>query len=101
MSEKRQELAGIVGADNVLDDPPTLESYGKDQSFVPAIEPQLVVRPGTEDEVQNVVAWANRTATPLVPVSSGGPHFYGDTVPSVPGAVMVDLSRMDRIKRID
>jgi FAD/FMN-containing dehydrogenase len=101
VSEKRQELAGIVGADHVLDDPPTLESYGKDQSFVPAIEPQLVVRPGTGDEVQNVVAWANRTATPLVPVSSGAPHFYGDTVPSVPGAVMVDLSRMNRIMRID
>ena len=36
--------------------------------------------------------WANQTGTPLVPVSSGAPHFYGDTVPSVPGAVMVDLS---------
>ena len=32
-------------------------------------------------------------------VSSGGPHFHGDTVPSVPGAVMLDLRRMDRILR--
>ena len=101
MSEMKQDLAGIVGADHVLDDPLTLGGYSKDQSFVPPIEPWLIVRPGTEDEVQGVVAWANRTATPLVPVSSGGPHFYGDTVPSVPGAVMVDLSRMNRIMRID
>ena len=43
----------------------------------------------------------NETATPLVPVSSGGPTLYGDTVPSVPGAVMFDLSRMNRILRID
>jgi FAD/FMN-containing dehydrogenase len=60
-----------------------------------------VVRPGGEAEVQALVAWANKTATPLVPVSSGAPHFYGDTVPSVPGAVMVDLSRMDKILRVD
>lgn len=101
MSEKRQELMGIVGGDNVLDDPLTLESYGQDQSFVLPLEPWLVTRPDTEDEVQSIVSWANRTATPLVPVSSGAPHFYGDTVPSVPGAVMVDLGRMNRIMRID
>jgi FAD/FMN-containing dehydrogenase len=60
-----------------------------------------VVRPGNEDEVQALVVWANQTGTPLVPVSSGAPHFYGDTVPSVPGAVIVDLSRMNRIVKID
>lgn len=101
MSEKKKRLVEIVGVENVLDDPLTLQDYGKDQSFVLQIEPRLVVRPGTEDEVQSVVVWANQTATPLVPVSSGAPHFYGDTVPSVPGAVMVDLSRMNRILRID
>jgi FAD/FMN-containing dehydrogenase len=101
VSEKKQDLVGIVGVDHVLDDPLSLEGYGKDQSFVLPMRPRLVVRPGTEDEVQNVIAWANQTATPLVPVSSGAPHFYGDTVPSVPGAVMVDLSRMNRIMRID
>jgi FAD/FMN-containing dehydrogenase len=36
-----------------------------------------------------------------VPVSSGAPHFYGDTVPSVAEAVVVDLSRMKAIKKID
>jgi FAD/FMN-containing dehydrogenase len=47
------------------------------------------------------VAWANQTGTALVPVSSGAPHFYGDTVPSVPGAVIVDLGRMNKILRVD
>ena len=63
--------------------------------------PWAVVRPGSAEEVQRIVAWANETATPLVPVSSGGPHFHGDTVPSVPGAVMLDLRRMDRVLRVD
>jgi FAD/FMN-containing dehydrogenase len=45
--------------------------------------------------------WATETRTPLVPVSSGPPHFHGDTVPSAPETTIVDLSRMKAIKRID
>jgi len=39
-----------------------------------------VVKPTSVEEVQAIVRWANETGTPLVPVSSGPPHFYGDTV---------------------
>jgi hypothetical protein len=97
----KQDLIGIVGDAYVLDDPMITEAYAKDESFVLSIKPKLVVRPGSEAEVQALVEWANKTATPLIPVSSGAPHFYGDTVPSVPGAVMVDLSRMTKILRVD
>ena len=101
MEGLKQALSGVVGDANVFDDPALLESFAGDQSFVLSIKPKAVVRPGSEDEVQALVLWAGQTGTPLVPVSSGAPHFYGDTVPSVPGAVMVDLSRMDRIIKID
>ncbi len=101
MEGLKQALSGVVGDANVFDDPALLESYARDQSFVLSIKPRAVARPGSEDEVQALVAWANQTGTPLVPVSSGSPHFYGDTVPSVPGAVMVDLSRMDKIIKVD
>ena len=97
----KQDLISVVGEDNVLDDQATLESFARDESFVPSIKPRLVVRPGSEDEVRALVVWANKTGTGLVPVSSGPPHFYGDTVPSAPGAVMVDLSRLNKILRID
>jgi FAD/FMN-containing dehydrogenase len=94
-------LAALVGRDNVAADPASLEEYAQDESFVPRMTPWAVVRPGSAEEVQQVVAWANLTATPLVPVSSGGPHFHGDTVPSVPGAVMLDLRRLDKVLRVD
>ncbi len=97
----KQDLIGLFGDGHVLDDPAILESYARDESFVLPIKPKLVVRPGSEAEVQALVLWANETGTPLVPISSGAPHFYGDTVPSVPGAVMVDLSRMNKILRVD
>jgi FAD/FMN-containing dehydrogenase len=97
----KKDLVSLVGCDQVLDDPDVLASYASDESFVLSIKPRAVVRLGSEDEVQALVAWANQTGTPLVPVSSGAPHFCGDTVPSVPGAVMVDLSRMDKIIKVD
>jgi FAD/FMN-containing dehydrogenase len=97
----KQALSGVVGDGNVFDDPVLLGLYSRDESFVLSIKPRAVARPASDDEVQALVAWANRTATPLVPVSSGAPHFYGDTVPSVPGAVMVDLSRMNKIIKVD
>lgn len=101
MKGKKEKLVGIVGKNNVLDDPETLEAYSRDQSFAVPIKPSFVVKPGNVEEVQGIVRWANQTRTPLVPVSSGPPRFHGDTVPSVAGAVIVDLSGMRRILRID
>jgi FAD/FMN-containing dehydrogenase len=98
---KKEQLGAIVGPHHVLDDAVSLDSYGCDQSLVPALRPWFVVRPGDGGQVQALVAWANQTRTPLVPVSSGPPHFHGDTVPSVPEAVIVDLSRLNAIRRID
>ena len=94
-------LAAIVGSEQVQDDSALLDDYMLDDSDARACRPVAIVRPRTAEEVQQVVAWANETATPLVPVSSGGPHFHGDTVPSAPGAAMLDLRRMDKILRID
>lgn len=100
MAEK-EELGKIVGAKNVFDDPEILEEYSKDQSFARPIKPRYVVKPKNAEEVKRIVQWANETLTPLIPVSSGPPHFRGDTVPSTGGAVIIDLSRMKKIIRID
>jgi FAD/FMN-containing dehydrogenase len=94
-------LVKIVGKNNVLDSPDILDAYSRDLSFVPHIRPRCVVKPGKAEEVQEIVKWANKTLTSLVPVSSGPPHFKGDTIPSMGGTVIVDLSRMKKIVRID
>src|SRR3990172_12981573 len=70
-------------------------------SFANRTRPAYVVRPHSADEVKRLVAVANDTLTPLVPVSSGPPHFRGDTVPSTGGAVVVDLSGMKKIINVD
>jgi hypothetical protein len=94
-------LEEIVPEESFLTEPEILEDYRRDQSFVCPIRPRSVVKARSAGEVQALVKWANQTRTPLVPVSSSGPHFHGDTVPSVGGAVILDLSAMRRVIRID
>jgi len=94
-------LMEMIGKQKVIKERKILNSYSHDNSFTLPMRPRLVVQPRNADDVQKIVTWANQTKTPLVPVSSGEPHFRGDTVPSVPEAVIVDLRRMDKIIRID
>lgn len=94
-------LAKIVGKGKTSSAPDTLETYSRDVSFANAVRPAYVVRPETAQQVQKLVKMANETGTPLVPVSSGPPHFRGDTVPGTGGAIVVDLSGMKKIVFVD
>jgi len=95
------KLAEIVGSGSMDHEQATLEAYSRDMSFVNQIKPECVVKPGNVDDIKEIVRLANETSTPLVPVSSGPPHFRGDTVPGIGGAIIVDLSGMKKVIRID
>jgi FAD/FMN-containing dehydrogenase len=97
----KEKLVKIVGAGNVSYAPAALDEYSRDMSFAHAIRPECIVRPANAGHVQKIVNLANKTLTPLVPVSSGPPHFRGDTVPGTGGAIIVDLSRMKKIVFVD
>jgi len=98
---EKTKLTKIVGTGNVSDKPVALEEYASDMSFVNQLKPEYIVKVKKTADIEKLVKLANKTNTPLVPVSSGAPHFRGDTVPSVGGAVIVDLSGMKKIIRID
>jgi FAD/FMN-containing dehydrogenase len=97
----KEKLVKIVGAGHVSDKQVTLDEYSRDISFVNTVKPAWVVKPKNAEEVQKIVKLANETLTPLVSVSSGPPHFRGDTIPATGGAVIVDLSGMRKIVRVD
>jgi len=94
-------LEAIVGLGNVYKQREILSDYSSDESFTPPVRPGSVVKPRNRGEVELIIKWANETSTPLIPVSSGPPHFNGDTVPQVGGSVIVDLSGLKQIIRID
>lgn len=97
----KEKLVKIVGARNVSSSPAVLDEYSRDISFVNSVRPVCVVKPKSSREVQKIVKLANKTATPLVPVSSGAPHFRGDTVPGTGGTVVVDLRKMNKVIFVD
>lgn len=96
-----RELTEIIHPQNIHDSESILEEYSHDGSFVTKIRPRAIVKVNSAEEVQTLVKWANETSTTLIPMSSGAPHFKGDTVPSMGGAIIVDLSEMKNIIRLD
>lgn len=97
----RRAWADVVGQEGVDQDPASLDLHSRDESFVAGKAPAVILRPTTADQVARIVRLAGETATPLVPISSGPPHFRGDTVPLVEGSAVVDLSQMRRVIRVD
>ena len=97
----KEKLMRIVGPGQVSQDAAVLEAYARDVSFVNSVKPAYVIKPKTAEAIQKLVKMANETLTPLVPVSSGPPHFRGDTVPGIGGAIVVDLSGMRKIIFVD
>jgi alkyldihydroxyacetonephosphate synthase len=65
----------------------------------PRPPPLGVAFPATTEEVVAVLAWAEETRTPIVP-RGGGSGVSGGAEPR-PDAVVLDLSRMDRVLEVD
>ena len=97
----KERLVKIVGPGQVSQEAAVLDAFARDISFVNPVKPGYVVKPKNSQAIQKLVKLANETQTPLVPVSSGPPHFRGDTVPGTGGAVVVDLSGMKKIILVD
>lgn len=95
----KADLAAILGAEYVADDPETLAKYASDWSLAPPGKPDLVVRPARTEEVRVVVKYANDRSLPVTPRSSGV-GYYGGGIPSQ-GGIIIDLSRMNKILQID
>jgi FAD/FMN-containing dehydrogenase len=97
----KDSLAAIFGRNGVIDDPGILASYAESRNFGKRFAPWFVVKPDSVEKVEKLVKWANGAGTPLVPVSSTGVKLRGDSVPGVPGAVVVDLSGMKKILNVN
>lgn len=97
----KEEFEKIVGTTNVIDIPEVLDNYQGDLSLTDPQKPLFVIKPRNADDVKSIVALANTTSTPLIPVSSGPPRFRGDTVPAREGTLIVDLSGLKHFINIE
>ncbi|MFB6374266.1 MAG: FAD-binding oxidoreductase [Bradymonadaceae bacterium] len=104
-----EELADIVGRDRVLDDPTDLLAYNADCSprgimrargrRLEECQPAVIVQPGHEGDLQELIQWARRTETPLVAYGAGSGVCLGAVGDAT--SVIVDLKRFDQIREVD
>ena len=76
-----------------------LESHGRDESFHAPALPDLVVFPGTSDEVASIVKQCADTDTPVIPFGVG--TSLEGHVAALHGGVCVDLSMMSEVLEIN
>jgi len=92
------ELQSIVGKDNVFTSKADRICYSYDatqQSFLP----DVVVHPGSTDEISRLMQLANREMIPVFPRGAGS-GFTGGSLPTR-GGIVLCTERMDRILEID
>jgi glycolate oxidase len=94
----RREMAEVVGEPYVLDAPGDVLAYEYDASNLTAV-PDLVVLPGTTEEVQGILRIAARHNVPVIP-RGAGTGISGGAL-AILGGVVVVLSRMNRILEVD
>src|SRR5438445_4228813 len=91
-------LRDVVGGRYAVADPYAMRLYQYDASPETAL-PEIVVIPGTSEEVARVVKICTDASVPVT-ARSGASSLAGGTVP-VEGGVVITFARMDRILEID
>ncbi|MBQ7883427.1 MAG: FAD-binding oxidoreductase [Phascolarctobacterium sp.] len=95
--EVLEALRAVLGAENVKVDEDTLDRYKTDEETDPRYHhlPEVVVLPGSTEEVAAVMKIANKYLVPVTPRSAGTSVSCG-AVP-VHGGIVLLLERMDKI----
>ncbi len=101
MNNTIEKLIKIAGEGAVQFSEDAILPHIGNRNFETPMRPMAIVRPQSGEQVEAIVNYAKENGVPLVPVSSGGPHYSSSSAPSVPGAVIVDLSGMKKIISIN
>ena len=101
-------LAGRLPAGTISTDPQALHHHAIDSWSLALLrrvrgddlpEPAAVISPASTGEVATVLAWACQAGTPVIPRGAGSGVCGGAQAEA--RAVVLDLSRMDRIGAVD
>jgi len=100
MNKVVERLRAMVGKENVLAGDEIPEEYGCDEALtVKPCLPEVLVKPGSAEEVAKILSLANEEKIPVTP-RGGGTGLSGGCV-AVCGGILLCLERMNRILEID
>jgi FAD/FMN-containing dehydrogenase len=94
------QLVAALGESNVLQDSAAIAPFRQDKSPYPPIEPGIVVRPASIEEISGVLQLANSSRTPVI-VRGGGFSMTGFLQPPRGQAIVLDTRRLNRVLDID
>src|SRR5215475_11636662 len=90
----------ILGEQHTITDGAALERYAWCTSSIQR-KIAAALRPGSVEEIQQIVQIANAHRVSLYPISTGNNWGYGSAQPVRHDNVVVDLGRMNRIIEVD
>lgn len=89
----------IVGDEHVLIDEESLKIAASDETEDLVFMPELVINPGSVEDVSGILAYCNKHKIPVTP-RGAGTGLSGGALP-VYGGVVLDMKRFDKILNID
>jgi glycolate oxidase len=89
----------IVGEQNVLRDDESLDKYAHDETEDLYYLPDIVLKPGTAEEVSAILSFCNNHKIPVTP-RGAGTGLSGGALPHL-GGVVLSTERLNRILNID
>jgi D-lactate dehydrogenase (cytochrome) len=94
-------FTAIVGGKYAVIDPAEQEGYLVENRGLYRGRTPIVLRPGSTQEVSDILRLASETDTPIVP-QGGNTGLVGGQTPSESGAeILLSLTRLDRIREVD
>lgn len=102
-TEALEKFRAAIGAEHVATDLPTRQEFADPYSPLEWTDyvPPAVLQPASTEEVQAIVRIANEHGVELWVNSQGRNNGYGGSAPRNPGAIVVNLRRMNRILEVN
>ncbi|HEX6915024.1 MAG TPA: FAD-linked oxidase C-terminal domain-containing protein [Chitinophagaceae bacterium] len=94
-----QQFRAIVGDVHVLVDEESLEKYSRDQTEQLSYFPEVVLKPGSAEEIAAIMRICNADRIPVTP-RGAGTGLSGGALPQL-GGVVISTERLNRILQID
>ena len=95
-----EKIEQVVGTKFVSDSMPVRYSYSMNSDTVLQGVPDIVVRPGTAEEVSKILKIANETRVKVI-ARGGGADLTGGAKPIGDGGIVLDVTRMNKVLDVD
>ena len=93
------EFEAIVGKNNIIIDPEKRFHYSHDETEDYSFLPDVVLKPGSAEEISRIMILCNRHTIPVTP-RGGGTGLSGGSLP-IKNGVVISMERFNKILSID